>query len=69
MMKWVEIRTLGGQIIVCGAMGKESFFRYIDEYTDGSNGKLAARLWDKATPYSLSDYIYNIKVRVTEYTA
>ena len=68
-MKWVEIRTLGGQIIACGAMGKETYMHFIRERAGTGYDEEAKKLWEEATPNSLSDYIYNIKVRVTEYTA
>jgi hypothetical protein len=67
MKKWVEIKTLAGEFVVCGLMAEETFFHYINEYTEGSHDKLAKRLWEEATPYSLSDYIYNIKVTVKEH--
>ena len=69
MMKWVEIRTLAGQIIVCGAMGKETYMNFIREQAGTGHDEQAKELWEEASPYSLSDYIYNIKVRVREHTA
>lgn len=69
MMKWVEMRTLEGQIIVTGFMGKETYMHFIRERAGTGYDEQAKELWEEAAPNSLADYIYNIKVRVTEHTA
>ena len=66
-MKWVEIKRLTGESIVCGLMSQSTYMHFIRENCGTSFDDDANTIWRKAEPHSLYEYLYNLKVRVREH--
>ena len=66
IMKAVQIWGISGELITGGAMEKETFLDFIKNNAGVDMLEDAETLWDQATPFSLSDYLETIKVRVQE---
>jgi len=66
IMKAVQIWDISGGFITGGIMEKETFLDYIKSNAGAKMLEDAEVLWEQATPFSLSDYLETIKVRVQE---
>ena len=65
-MKAVQIWDISGGFITGGIMEKETFLDFVKSNAGTEMLEDAETLWDEATPFSLSDYLETIKVRVQE---
>jgi hypothetical protein len=66
IMKAVQIWDISGGFITGGIMEKETFLDFVKSNAGDKMLEDAEVLWEQATPFSLSDYLETIKVRVQE---
>jgi hypothetical protein len=66
MEKMVQIWDLQGNLLIGGIMDRQTFLGLVKDHSNSKSVEYAEILWDQATPFSLSDYLETIKVRVQE---